>query len=277
MRVIKVFAAIMLCAVCAIPAHAQDFKGKPLATISIADPLSALRAGETLNYSMEWLGIPVGKIILKTAGITTIKGHKCYLVIARSFPNRFFRRLYDLEYKVYSFIDTQSLASRRFVKVRRYNKKINYTVIDFDQEHNKARFRTWGSTQYVKISKKRTDKLVAPPTPTISKGTQDLLSALYYFRLLKISANRAYPVPIYYEQSSWPLFMRTGVPFSRDIRDKGSFPVMEVAITSDLNEYILGKHKFLVFLTVDQRRTPIEFRVGTSMGYIRGIILNPPE
>jgi hypothetical protein len=65
--------------------------------------------------------------------------------------------------------------------------------------------------------------------------------------------------------------------FPKEVRKKGTFETAAVSITSGLNEYILGKHKFLVYLTVDPRRIPLEFKVGTAMGNIRGIIQKIPE
>ena len=272
-----VFAAALIFFMAAIPGSAQDFKAKPPPELSIINPPAPLKAGETLEYSVEWLGIPVGRIILKSAGIVKVKGYTCYYVVARSFPNRFLRRLYDLEYKVYSFIDVRTLSSRRFVKIRRLNKKVNYVAIDFDIENNKASYRTWGTAHFVRLSKKRTEKQEPLPTPSISRGTQDLLSAFFYFRLIPMTQNHSYLISIYYNQANWPLTITTGVPFLREFRKKGIFPAIGISIASDLNEYVLGKHEFSLYLTIDPRRIPIEFKVGTSLGPIHGIIRNPPQ
>jgi hypothetical protein len=257
-------------------AQAQNFKGKPPKEIIAAQPQDSLKAGETLEYSVEWLGIPVGKIILKTEEIIAIDNRKCYHVSATSFPNSFLRRLCDLEYKVDTYIDVETLYPRRFMKTRRINQKFNYVVIDFYQQQKKAEYKSWGSADVITISRNR-PAITVKPTFDIPEGTQDLLSCFYYFRLLKIGNGRSYPINVYYDRANWQISMNVEELFLRELRKKGTFETVVVSITSGLNDYILGKHKFRVYLTADSRRIPLEFKVGTTVGSIRGIIQKIPE
>ncbi len=254
------------------PICAQDFRDKPQ-DISICAPQKELHAGETLVYSVEWLGIPVGKIILKVEETAVLNNNECYHITARVTPNRFFQRLYDLEYKVDSYIDKKTFLPVRFEKVRRLKKESNFVTIDFDHEKNEAKYKCWGSMVFIKLSPQR-EKLEAvnPVTTSIPKGTQDLFSSFYYFRVLKIEEGQSYPVNIYYNQRNWPVKMKVDKPFLREMRKKGVFAVVKVFPVSELNDYILGKRNFSVYLTVDSRRTPLEFRLNSAMGPVRGII-----
>ena len=256
--------------------YAQDFRDKPPQDITISPPQKELRAGETLVYSVEWLGIPVGKIILKVEETTVINNNECYHITARVMPNRFFQRLYDLEYKVDSYIDKKTFLPVRFEKVRRLNKQANYVTIDFDHENNEARYKMWGSMVFIKLSPERQKlEAVNPTSITIAKGTQDLFSSFYYFRVMKIEGEQSYPVNIYYNQRNWPVKMKVDRPFLREIRRRGTFAVVKVSPVSELNDYVLGKRNFSVYLTVDSRRIPLEFRLNSAMGPIRGIIQDP--
>ncbi len=257
--------------------YAQNFKAKPQ-NITISDPAKELSIGEALEYSVEWLGIPVGRIVLKVEGITTINNYECYHITAKVLPNRFFQHLYDLEYTVHTYIDKQFYYTRRFEKIRRINKQYNHIVIDFDQEKHKAVFSSEGSTAFFKISPGRNKiEADAPITNEIPYGTQDLLSSFYYFRFLDIRENNSYPVNIYYNQRNWLVDMKVSKPFLREIRKKGSFPAVEIAPDSLLNNYILGKRRLIVFLTTDSRRIPLEFKLETALGPISARIQNPPE
>ena len=178
------------------PVYAQNFKGKPQ-NLTISVSAKELGIGETLIYSLEWLGIPVGKIVLKVEGITMINNYECYHITAKAMPNRFFRRLYDLEYTVHTYIDKQFYYTRRFEKIRHMNKQYNRIVIDFDQEKHKASFFSEGSASFLKISPQRIKiESNAPTTTEIPYGTQDLLSSFYCFRFLDIRQNTNYPVNI---------------------------------------------------------------------------------
>ncbi|MDP3732138.1 MAG: hypothetical protein Q8R31_03785, partial [Candidatus Omnitrophota bacterium] len=72
----KTAVLIILVLSVANPAYAQNFKGKTQ-NITISDPAKELSIGERLEYSVEWLGVPVGKIRLKVEGITTINNYEC--------------------------------------------------------------------------------------------------------------------------------------------------------------------------------------------------------
>lgn len=269
---------ILIALLIGLPAfvHPQNFKGKPQKDITILQAQGSLKLGELLEYSVEWLGIPVGKIILKNEGVVSLRNRNCYHISARSFPNSFIRRLYDLEYEVHTYIDTESLSTLRFLKTRRINKKLNYVSIDFYPEEKKAVYKSWGTSEFIKISKVR-DEMKIQPTTQIPKGTQDLLSSFYYLRLLQININQSYLLNIYYNEANWPLWMKVEETILREIRKKGTFEAIKVSITSDLNNFILGKRKFSVYLTADFRRIPLEFRFGSSLGSIRGIIQDLPK
>jgi len=41
---------------------------------------------------------------------------------------------------------------------------------------------------------------------------------------------------------------------------------------STLGEFIMGNRDMLVYFSADSRRIPIEFKFGTGIGFIRGVI-----
>jgi hypothetical protein len=255
-------------------AQSQDRAEK----ISLSEPAKSFVIAETLEYSVEWLGIPVGKIVMKVEGLTEVNNHQCYHITAQVLPNNFFRHFYDLEYKVNTYIDQVSFLPVRFEKVRRLNKKTNYVTIDFDHRNNEAHYKSWGSTLFVRFSPLRQKlEMINPTTSRIIPGSQDLFSSFYYFRILKIKEGASYPVNIYYNQRNWSLKMFVDRPFIKEIRKKGSIAVVKLSPVSELNNYILGRRKFYVYVTVDSRRIPIEFGLNTAVGYIRGIIQNLPK
>lgn len=274
----RVFILIILSLTFSPFAQAQNFKGKAQPAISILDPEKGLRIGETLVYSMEWLGVPVGKIVLKTEGLVKINGHECYHISAEAMPNKFFRHFYDIEYKVHTYLDAKYFYTRRFEKVRRINKEFNYLEIDFDQEKNEARYKSWGSNLFIILSNSRQKAVLdKPATTNIPYGTQDLFSSFYYFRLIKIKEGKSYPINIYYDQRNWPTNIKIDKPFWKEIRKRGAFSLVKVYPSSDLNDYILGKRDFAVYITTDSRRIPLEFRLKTSLGPVRGIIQDSPK
>ncbi|HNX81458.1 MAG TPA: DUF3108 domain-containing protein [Candidatus Omnitrophota bacterium] len=273
----KIACFLIVCAAIVNAAYAQNFKAtaNDEAIIPFSDPQGTITTGETLSYIVEWLGVPVGHVIFTSEKQEVINGYACYHVVARSFPNRYLRKIYDLEYTVHTYIDVQALSPRRFIKIRRFDQKTNTVQVDFDLEKGEAVSSSLGDAGFVNVSKRR-DEIKTETSNKFPPHTQDLLSFFYYFRLTKIEPDTLYPLNVYYNQSNWLLQIRSGRPFYRELHGKGRFPVSIVSIGSSLNDYILGKEKFCVTLMTDARRIPIEFKFGTALGPIRAIIREVP-
>lgn len=258
-------------------AWAQNFRGREK-QIRIDPPGRSLKTGECLEYSAEWLGIPAGKIILKVEGIVNFSGHQCYHISGRAIPNRFFAHFYDVGYEVNSYVDTTTFQPLRFEKRRRIKNQINDTIIDFDWVEKKATFNSKGTNLDVVISSLQARiSQQNPITNTITKDTQDLLSSLYYFRLHDIGTTKSHQINIYYNQRNWPVSVETEKPFLKEIRKKGTFSVFTISVSSTITDFILGRHKFIVYFTTDPRRIPLEFDVGTAIGFIRCRLQKIPE
>jgi hypothetical protein len=265
----KFFFLIILIFLSVSLVQAQSFSGREK-QINIDPPGKFLKAGEYLEYSVEWLGIPAGKIILKVEGIVNFSGHQCYHISGRALPNRFFANFYDVEHEVHSYVDTTTFQPLRFEKLRCIKNQTNDTVIDFDWVGEKATSSSKGTDLDVVISSLQPQiNQQNLTTNTITKDTQDLLSSLYYFRLHDIQAGKSYQINIYYNQRNWPVSVETEEPYLREIHKQGTFSIFAAAVSSTITHFILGKHKFIVYFTADSRRIPLEFDVGTDIGFIR--------
>ena len=268
--------AVLVCFLLILPVFvcAQNFSGRRQNKIPIAEPEKSLKIGERLEYSLEWLGVPVGTITLHVEEIRNIEGHDCYYVTAHAMPNKYLAKLYDVEYTVHTYIDTKHIYTRRFEKIRRMKDQYNYVTIDFDRENKRVEYRSEGSAPLFDISEGHRDEAgqEIPRTLEGINGTQDLFSSIYYLRLLELKKNHSYNIEIYYDQKNWPLTMRVGEPFMMDIRHQGTFAVFKTTMDSELGKFILGKSKMTVYFTADSRRIPVEFKFWTGLGYIRGII-----
>jgi hypothetical protein len=243
--------------------------------IAIAKPNESLRVGEKLVYSIEWLGLPVGKIILDVEGIAKIDNRECYHIVARAIPNKVISKIYDIEYTVHSYIDTQTFLPQRFEKTRRLNKEINRVVVDFDHKDKTVKYKSEGNGHSIKISPLRHKlETTVPTTFVILDKTQDLLSSFYYFRLQKVEIGKTYPINIYYSQRNWMVDMKVEKVYTREIRKIGAFRVFQVYLESPLGDFILGKRRFSVSFTADSQRIPLEFKLSTGLGPVQGIIQN---
>jgi len=261
-------------------AFAQNFKGNEK-KIVIEPSQGKLTVGETLEYNVEWMGIPSGKITLTVKGIETLNKRECYHIVARAIPNKFFRAFYDIEYKVHTYVDTKTLEPLRFEKIRRINNTYLYLVVQFNSETGIASHTYLcpkGPFETISFLSLRKDicesKFYSEKVPP---GSQDLFSSLYYFRLLDIQLGKSYPININYEKNNYQVTATVGTPFIKDIRKKGSFPCFELFLNTELIGKILGKPKVTVYFTADSKRIPLVFNFPTMIGSLNGVLQEIPK
>ena len=232
-------------------ASAQNFKGTPKKVIDIAPPERTLTPGESLEYSVLWLGFDVGTITLKVEEMTRIRGRLCYHLSARAFPNDYLKGMYDIEFNAHSYLDRRTLCPLRFERTRRINKDTSHMVIDFFPARKEAVYTIDPSP---------------PVTITIPKETQDVLSLFYYFRLRRVRHNATYTIDVCYEGKNWQEAMRTKEPFMKELFKQGAVPAIEIESESGLHDQLFGGTIFTSTVTVDSRHLPVGFKLQTGMG-----------
>lgn len=257
--------------------RAQDKNSEIKEPLRIVFNRKSIKQKEILEYSVKWLGMDVGKIILRIEGLKNIRGHRCYHITAVAFPNDFLNGMWNLDYKLHSYIDYRTLKPLRFEKIGRINKEFNHTIIDFDQKKNQVGYLSEDlklATPDTPVNHKIN---LQPITDNISSETQDLLSVFYYFRFRDIEENSRYNIDIYYDQKNWPIEIKTEKAFLKEIGEKGKFSVIKISLESGLNEHLFGGDESVLFLTCDSRHIPFEFKIDTALGAVTGIIQEIPQ
>lgn len=261
MRIFVILFLSIFLASCAYQVHTYDKEISPVEdSARIEEPNKSLQVGEKLVYAVDWIGIPAGFITLEVKETMQINNHLAYHIIAKARPNRFFKIFYDIEYTVHTYIDTKTLKPIRFHKERSLNRKITDETIEFSYDTDNA---IW------EYSNPKTRKELSIP-----KNAQDLLSSLYYFRLIKIGLGKHYPISIIYGGESWSVDIMAERIADIQITNRGHFKTMVIAPVSDLAKHITGFKNFKAFLTTDKRRLPVLFTMRTKIGYLSGILIS---
>lgn len=274
----KKLLALILVSIFAAPLFAQNFSGKKIAReIYISAPQKFLNTDENLEYSMEWIGIPVGKIFLRTGLQADINGRDYYLLAVEAFPNAFFASFYNVKYSLRTFMDKVYFLPVRSEKYRRIKDKVNKEAIDFNHIRGEIKYKAEGEAPTVIISPNRVAmEGKMPVTYKILADSQDLLSSFYFLRLSSLTPGQKLKINVYYGLRNWVMDVVIGKPYLKSIRRKGNLEVFDAVITSDLNKFVLGDGRLTVCLTADSRRIPIEFKLGIGLGAFRGVIKQAP-
>jgi len=275
-KVIFLFAAVIFFT---SSACAQNFAGRK-ERIAISPARGSLVSGEKLVYEIQWLGFPVGNIILTVAGVEKINGRDAYHIIGEARPNKFFSSFYDLQYRVDSYMDKITYCTLKFEKTRIMKGKKKQLEISFDQQRHTAQVTEKGAAPGIKLSASRS-RLIKEKKPSsqIDKCSQDLFSTIYFLRLMDIKEEGSYSLSVYYDKRNWATNIKVSKAYAVDIPRKGGFSVFKATIDSDLNESILGMREITGTLTADPRRIPLEFRFGSGIGSFYGKIreIQPPD
>ncbi len=256
--------AACLCCVLASCARQVKFSDKgiireaQIQPLAIEEPLKELRTGEKLKYTVDWIGIPAGSITLEVKEVVLLDGNQVYHIVARAMPNKFFKFFHNVEYTVHSYIDTSSMKSVRFYKERLLNGKLTKEETVFDYKNNEATWRYFTPELQRKIS--------------IPENNQDLLSALYSFRLENIKLGDSHQINIVYSGQAWPIQICLEKEEEIEVPGCGIFRVVVGKISSRLSSHITGFNNIEVFMSIDKKRLPVFFRMRTRIGYLSGVL-----
>jgi hypothetical protein len=160
---------------------------------------------------------------------------------------------------VETYIDKETNRPLRFYKKKIYGKKITEETIDFYYRNNIAVWQYTGT-------KSRTIRL--------TKDAQDLLSSLYYFRLIGLSLGEEYPLDIVYNGQIWKLNAKIETLELLKMPHKKNIKSYTVKLSSKLSEHITGEQKIKIYFSIQQKHTPLFFNFSTKIGPLHGVLTN---
>ena len=220
-------------------------------------------SGEKLIYTLQWLGIPVGTLSLEVKDTVLINGEECFHVVGKFSANRLLSKIHMLNYEVDTYIDADDFYSRRFRKRRWMDEKFSDETIDFYPNDNRATYQD------------KVNKVTIPLE--LNHDTHDLLSSLYYLRLMEVELDKTYDLKILYGGQFWDTRINVLDIENLELYQKGNFDTFKVQIDTTLSKVILGKRQVTVFFTCDSRRIPLRFFIHSPLGPLRGQVNNLPQ
>ena len=124
--------------------------------------------GEFMKFRIHYGPITAGFATLEVMpDMATINGKPCIHIVGKGFTNSTFDVFYKVRDQYETFMDRETLLSRRFYRHIREGKFESYTETHFDQENQKARY----------INPKKVEIFYDVP-----EGIQDVISAFYFAR-----------------------------------------------------------------------------------------------
>jgi len=206
------------------------------------------KIGEYFQFSIDWNGLNGGNSLMQVQNIQRLEGHRVYRIVTKAESNSFVSKFYKVRDRAESYIDAESLYTRRFVKHLReggYKKDLD---VRFDQETRKAAYDDGASMD-------------------VPARVHDVLSAFYYVRTQPLPNGATLLLPTHDNKKSYDMEVkvhrreRVQVP-------AGTFDCVVVEPMLKSEGVFKSKGSILVWLSDDERRIPVLVRSKVPVGSI---------
>ena len=215
-----------------------------------SDGLAAVpwKIGEYFQFSIDWNGLNGGNSLMQVQNLTRVDGRRAYRIVMKAESNSFVSKFYKVRDRAESFIDAESLYTRRFVKRLReggYEKDID---VRFDQETRKARYSDG-------------------ETFDVAAGVHDVLSAFYYVRTVPLPTGSSITIPTHDNKKSYEMLVKVHRRERVEV-PAGKFDCVVVEPILKSEGVFKSKGSIHVWLTDDARRIPVLVKSKIPIGSI---------
>lgn len=213
----------------------------------------AVRAGESLRFSVNYGFINAGAAYLEVPGVKEWNGHPVYLLIARAESNKFFSRIYKVRNRIESFWDSTGHFSRRYTESRREGKHRAQNEIVFDYTKQQARYQDG-------------------ETFPIPHEVQDALSSFYFTRTQALPLGGSVFFDYHASHKSVPLEVKV-LGRDRVETPAGTFSCVVVEPILKAGGIFKSKGRLVIWLTDDERRMPVLMKSKVMIGSISATLV----
>ncbi|MGH7680854.1 MAG: DUF3108 domain-containing protein [Candidatus Eiseniibacteriota bacterium] len=206
------------------------------------------KLGEYFQFSIDWNGLNGGGSLMQVQNIQRVDGHRVYRIISKAESNSFVSKFYKVRDRAESYIDAESLFTRRFVKHLREGSYKQDTEIRFDQEARKAIYADGKSFD-------------------VQARVHDVLSAFYYLRTQPLPDGATIVIPTHDNKKSYEMEVRVLKREKVEV-PAGTFQCVLVEPLLKSEGVFRSKGSIYVWLSDDERRIPVMVKTKVPVGSI---------
>ncbi|MFC1548877.1 DUF3108 domain-containing protein [Candidatus Omnitrophota bacterium] len=219
--------------------------------------------GKRLTYLIAWNNIPVGSIVTETGNIMKYKGRDVHVVTLVTESNKFLSKIYRVEDTYISYVDTETISSRRYEANRREGNYRKHVIVEYDFNNLEATYTslTDGSVKRCKIR----------------KNVQDPLSAMCYFMTLPIKLDEKINITVNLNEKNYELFAMVEDIDMVTLRGLGAFPAFKIRPYAELRGARVKKGRAWMYFSADENRYPLRGVVRIPFGRVTATLRSVEE
>ncbi len=211
-----------------------------------AQPLPQLAVGEKLTYTIAYFGVPVGRATGEVREIATIRGRRAYHIVVNVNSTPVIDLIHKVRGEHHTYLDVEKHCSLRYeIRSSKNPSKVVFSM-DIDPETHQA--------EYFYASKKLKRKKMADPM------SQDRLSLGYAFRLMDVTPQQNYFVPVQTEEKKWKVRIHALSIKPMSFRKIGRFEALELVPTLDFISTLKKPGAVHGWMSLDEKRIPLFLR-----------------
>jgi len=210
--------------------------------------------GERLEFEIKYGFISAGTATLSIPATVTERGYECYHILSLAESNSFFSAFYTVRDIAESYLDTRELVPRRFEKRLREGDFRAHDIVLFDHD------------KHVAFYPKRGDRLVP-----MSAGAQDILSSLYYLRMVDLTVGKSTYIDNHADRKNYPLEIKV-LRKERVEVPVGRFDCVVVEPVMRGAGLFSHQGRLTVWLTDDAARIPVLMKSKIMVGSITAVL-----
>jgi len=206
------------------------------------------KIGEYFQFSIDWSGLNGGSALMQVQNLQTVDGHRAWRIVTKAESNSFVSKFYKVRDRAESFIDAESLYTRRFEKHLREGGYKKDMVIRFDQTGKKAVYDGGKSLD-------------------VPARVHDVLSAFYYVRTVPLPDGGTVSIPTHDNEKSYEMVVKV-LRRERVEVPAGKFDCVVVEPVLKSEGIFKSKGEMFVWLSDDDRRIPVQVKSKVPIGSI---------
>lgn len=212
----------------------------------------AILPGERLTFSLRFGKVPAGEAVLAIEAIEIVDERPCYRASSTAASSAVFDPVYPVRDRITSWMDVDSLVSRRFEKHLREGRYRQDQVVRFEQEAGRAVYHDGR-------------EFSIPP------ATYDVIAAFQRLRTLPLEVGRELFLDSHADRKNYPIKIKV-VRRERLSVPAGEFSCLVIEPTLKSGAFFKGEGKLTIWLTDDARRIPVQMKSKIPVGSIAAVL-----
>jgi hypothetical protein len=210
--------------------------------------------GEKLSFEIKYGFVSAGTAILGIPRTVMERGRECYHIVSLAESNSFFSVFFTVKDVAESFLDVRELIPLRFEKRLREGDFRSQDLVLFDHERHVAHYP------------RKNDRVVP-----ISYGAQDILSSLYYVRMMDLEVGRSVFIENHADKKNYPLEIKV-LRKERVSVPAGEFDCTVVEPVMKGSGLFSHKGRLTVYLADNEARIPVLMKSKVVIGSISAVL-----